>query len=63
VGEGSGVVRMCGQTLDDDGWVLLKLSVKGREEKGKSGKVLITVHCEDFLLGTNLVDLAKKTLA
>ena len=47
-GEGGlGVLRMSGQRLDDDEWVLLKLVVRSA---GGGGRVQCVVHCEDFCL-------------
>ena len=63
MGDDSTVLRLSGQRLDNDGWVLMKLTVSGRDEKGRGGRVQVTVHCDDFLFGTKLADLAKKTLA
>ena len=62
-GDGGGVLRMSGLRMHDDSWVLLRLAVMRRDDKGgRGGVVAVTVHCEDFLFATNLADLAKKTL-
>ena len=54
---GLGVLRLSGQRLDDDDWVLLKLVVRG------GGRVQCVVHCGDFMFGTSLADAAKKSLS
>ena len=60
---GLGVLRMSGQRLDEDEWVLLKLVVRSAGGGGAGGRVQCVVHCEDFLFGTSLADAVKKALS
>jgi len=54
------VLRLSGVRVDNDAPVLLHFHVKHRE--GRGGKLQVVVQTDDFLFGTNLLDLAKKTL-
>ena len=58
---GGEVLRLSGQRLDDDDWVLLKVVV--RDGSGSGGRVQLIVHCGDFMFGTSLADAAKKALS